>query len=84
MQRLYFYYRERRTKNGKKIRIPYTTQLGFNMSIALNGNIPIVADSDNPGWYYIDYDPFYAEVKVNEKGYLVLSIIDEASFNNSN
>ena len=79
MNRLYFYYRER-TKNGKKFKIPYTTQFGFNMSISLNGNIQVNKDPDN-GWLYIDYNPCLAEVRVNEKGFLVLHIIDEASFN---
>lgn len=81
MQKLYFYFRERTTKNGKKIKIPYTTQFGFNMSISLNGNIQIHKDPDN-GLLFIYYNPYYAEIKVNEKGFLVLSIIDENSFNN--
>ena len=63
-------------KNGKTYSIPYTADFGFSCSIQCNGNTRGWLDYKN---MTITYDPRYAELKINERGYYVLHIVDEES-----
>ena len=62
--------------HGKTYSIPYTADFGFSCSIQCNGNTRGWLDYKN---MTITYDPRYAELKLNERGYYVLHIVDEAS-----
>lgn len=69
-------YRERYSKNGKKYKIPYTYDFGFALSVSINGTLQVYQDDQG---YYINYDPKYAEIKVNKDGYPVLHVTNKES-----
>ncbi len=69
-------YRNRNGKNGKTYKIPYTYDFGYAMSVSINGNLPVLQDAQG---YFINYDPKYAEIRVNEKGFLVFHVTNAES-----
>ena len=74
MMRINIFYRTGKTKEGKSYTVPYTLDFGYNLTIQLNGNLK--AQTDPTGQDYVVYDPMKAGLKVNERGYLTLNIID--------
>lgn len=75
--RINIYYNEGTTPDGKKYKVPHTTDFGWDMSISLNGNMKGKVQYDNEAkTYYIIYDPKKAGLKFNNNGYVVLHIID--------
>ena len=74
MFRLNLFYRTGKTKDGKNYKVPYTLDLGYNLTVQLNGNLK--AQTDENGQDFVVYDPAKAGLKVNQNGYLVLNIID--------
>ena len=75
--RINIYYNEGTTKDGKKYKVPHTTDFGWDMTVQLNSckNTAIQHDAENNVDYVI-YDARKAGVKLNDKGYLVLHITD--------
>ena len=74
MMRINIFYRTGKTKEGKSYKVPYTLDFGYNLTTQLNGNLK--AQTDQNGQDYVIYDPIKAGLKVNERGYLTLNIID--------
>ena len=75
--RINIYYNEGTTSDGKKYKVPHTTDFGWDMTVSLNGNMKGKVQYDNAAkTYYIIYDARKAGVKLNSNGYFVLHITD--------
>lgn len=78
MRTLSIEYKIRQGKNGKTYKIPYTYDFGYALSVSINGTLQVYKDDSG---YFINYDPHYAEIKVNKDGYPVLHVINAESVN---
>lgn len=74
MRTLNIEFRERTGKDGRKCKIPYTYDFGFSLSVSLNGGISVYSDAAG---YYINYDPHFAEIRLNKDGYPVFHVTDK-------
>ena len=78
LYRVDIFYNEGITKDGRKYKVPHTCSFGVNMTVQLNGGMrTAVAWDDIKGTYFIVYDAKKAGFKVNNKGYIELTLTDE-------